>query len=1636
MKKLILLILVGLSTMLSAQIEHHELFDELNYAEPWKVLPVDWMNDGVMDVFVFVWQPLGSTLSGALYLNDGNGNLSYSLWIANIGEWVSDPIKLYHTDLDGDGNFELVIEEYDTIWALDYEDPFSFPMPISADPWSYLTEGWSSAPVYAIAFDAPERLVDFDQDGDLDLASNIFNENSQDLDDIWIVNQEGFSDGITVPRVGNYLTPSRDWNLDGLGDSYQTVPGVTPGTYDLICTLQEIGGLFTDEIVIYSYSDTGPSAAYFVDLNNDGHDDILLLRDGIAQVAFGDAEQNFGLLQLFSSQIPVDGRVLFSDYNNDGFKDVLIYYGGGENLQFIQNNAGNGFLGVTVIQDMFGPVYLNGNFLTIDLDGLNGLDYVGILDERQPFTQLTVQLQFENDFHSALSHLDTYLGYNDLFDEPYFVNDFDSNGHMDILMPATYYPQEGVVILDAYTESPILQPINNDPYLSAQVDLVDNVENEWLGTYYDGAQLIIEYSVLNTTTWVVESISSTPLSSDVNSMSHYYVFDFNQDGLNDVLISGDYQYTYDYLAFVLLSNGDSSFEALALDLPEAANNRFSGFHDLNEDGLMEFYFSNDDGTFKLVMDGLGNWSPQIEVYDLPIALKYTVNDELSNQKYMVASMHNGAYEYVDFLFDVTSDGQLSNMRNLRSEIFPNSPWTSNLCFDIDQDGFLEFVSNIGGSSFIVTDFVSGNLVYNIYNDTDYTRYPTSDTEWQAGDLNGDGAMDIYSSHQIFCQWFENLIPFGCQDPAACNFSQNILGDQGLCCYNVCGCTDSLSCNYNAIATCDDASCDPHGCMDQEACNFDPNATCDDGSCNTNASNIICSISSDDLDMNSVMFEISFQSLLGFPEPRRYALFELDTDVLVAEFNCVPHDCFDIQLTPFAGYIDSAIVSLQISTSWGAVVFEEANRMEDFIGYNSNVENQMFFCLCGTNEIHGCTNSEAMNFNAQATCDDGSCLYLISGRVFNDIDANGVFDGDDYGLPFQQITIEPDNMVVYTDNDGFYALEVGMGSFYIEHVYEPNFAFYSTPSSYIGLSQEYMLAGANFGVSATQPFANICLDIYPDWYLCDDMVNYNLCFRNLGNYPINGILAFTYDDIILGHQAVTPIDSTIGHTVYFSYEDLLPGEMFFYDILLQTPDFELIGETMIFNGVISALSGGALVGSGFKTLLMEHACSYDPNDKIGYPIGYTESHFVEDGTAIEYVVRFQNTGNAPALNVRIEDQLDENLDLSSFELVANSHSVITVLDEDQRGLTFYFNNIMLPDSATDEPASNGLVSYRIALKDPLPTGTEIHNTASIYFDNNPAVVTNTTLHTIYNCEDFVTDLTVDDSEWCATQTLRINTAAPWADAYIWSVNGLIESESEELLLTEAGEKHISLMVDNPLCGLFEESITLNIDDLPTQSITASATSICEGETADLVATYPGEVYSWSINDQVISTDAFIVAAAAGTYELTTTMGECVQTNSIDIVVTPMPQVNITQSINVLTTLFDADWTYQWYFNNEPIAGAVSSAYEIVSSGTYAVQVSNGLCTQSMETNATFISVTNDFQNDVGIYPNPTRGDLMLTNLDAYIGNTLMMYDLTGRVIFSEKVTTNTLKVKTQEWAAGLYRINLGNQMHLQFVKLDD
>jgi len=141
-------------------------------------------------------------------------------------------------------------------------------------------------------------------------------------------------------------------------------------------------------------------------------------------------------------------------------------------------------------------------------------------------------------------------------------------------------------------------------------------------------------------------------------------------------------------------------------------------------------------------------------------------------------------------------------------------------------------------------------------------------------------------------------------------------------------------------------------------------------------------------------------------------------------------------------------------------------------------------------------------------------------------------------------------------------------------------------------------------------------------------------------------------------------------------------------------------------------------------------AYDPNDKQENVAGKIPLAKITSGEDIQYVIRFQNTGTDTAFTVRIADTLDTKLDWNSLQMTAASHAYKMKVDDGNK-ITWIFDNILLPDSNINEPLSHGYLAFRIKAKTNLSAGDYFQNKASIYFDYNLPIVTNTAITVVSN-----------------------------------------------------------------------------------------------------------------------------------------------------------------------------------------------------------------------------------------------------------------------------------------------------------------
>lgn len=252
----------------------------------------------------------------------------------------------------------------------------------------------------------------------------------------------------------------------------------------------------------------------------------------------------------------------------------------------------------------------------------------------------------------------------------------------------------------------------------------------------------------------------------------------------------------------------------------------------------------------------------------------------------------------------------------------------------------------------------------------------------------------------------------------------------------------------------------------------------------------------------------------------------------------------------------------------------------------------------------------------------------------------------------------------------------------------------------------------------------------------------IVYGNLGNQVVtNGTVTFTKDaavSIVSVSQA-----GIVNNANGFSYDftNLQPFEYRTIDVTMLVPTIPTVnaGQFLVSSATIAPLTGDISPENNANSISQMIINAYDPNDK-------TEAHGPEilhssftSNDYLYYTIRFENTGNASAINVRVNDVLNSMLDENTIKVESASHAY--VLDRVGNNLTWKFDNIMLPVSVANTMTGKGYITFKIKPKPGYAVGDIIPNTASIYFDFNPAIVTNTfqtEFVAVLKSETFLTD----------------------------------------------------------------------------------------------------------------------------------------------------------------------------------------------------------------------------------------------------------------------------------------------------------
>ncbi|MFD2561157.1 DUF7619 domain-containing protein [Aquimarina rubra] len=408
------------------------------------------------------------------------------------------------------------------------------------------------------------------------------------------------------------------------------------------------------------------------------------------------------------------------------------------------------------------------------------------------------------------------------------------------------------------------------------------------------------------------------------------------------------------------------------------------------------------------------------------------------------------------------------------------------------------------------------------------------------------------------------------------------------------------------------------------------------------------------------------------------------------------------------------------------------------GNNQNITSENFYTIGSPNlqtvcvddinyAINNFTNKEPLTFFVEDCAQNTINYNIIEGSLVLD-EMNDGCDPTDFYTPNIRVTTTDgvNEFSTFTNNSGFYRLILG------DNVYDTSISM--LPSFVTASPETENTVFTSFGNSEIVDF---CLT--PTNGNIDDLrillfpitqarpgfeSKYQLIYQNKGITNLNGTITFQFDSSKQSFVSAVPAETTeLSSSITFDYSDLKPFESRTIDIVMSTfvPPIVNDGDVLNFIASISPIDLDQTQEDNVYSLEQIVVNSYDPNDK--QVLQGTEIFTEQTDEYLDYIVRFQNTGSASAINVRITDRLSEKLDLNTIEPISSSHTYrVQITNGDF--IEFIFDNINLPAEQDDQEGSNGFVAFRIKPKNDVTVGDIISGKANIYFDFNPPIITNT------------------------------------------------------------------------------------------------------------------------------------------------------------------------------------------------------------------------------------------------------------------------------------------------------------------------
>ncbi len=339
-------------------------------------------------------------------------------------------------------------------------------------------------------------------------------------------------------------------------------------------------------------------------------------------------------------------------------------------------------------------------------------------------------------------------------------------------------------------------------------------------------------------------------------------------------------------------------------------------------------------------------------------------------------------------------------------------------------------------------------------------------------------------------------------------------------------------------------------------------------------------------------------------------------------------------------------------------------------------------------------------------DDILCNPIIKGYAYYDVNKNGEHDSWESRAPNVKIFVS-DSIQKLTDLDGRFFISGQPGDNFLISVDLDNKWELTSETDVFGVSLDNnnRIQTIKFGLFPIDSMIDPVLSLTSYTTTCDDEVEFFIRYRNGLEQP--------FSDCVLRYDSTLEyIGQNSNQNTIFLQNSKLPFGTRDYSIKFKLPNVD------------SKINLDLLCGSDTFNYSPVVSCNLEVNNVIVMPPGIGDRHFTPIGEPLVYTINFENSGESILEDATIEIDVDENLDVSTLQVLEANDNVETIIKGQH--ISFIFKNRFLN---CNSEFIKGLISYSIEPFSNILDSTVVYCTAKIIIGEDEIIETNTTENTL-------------------------------------------------------------------------------------------------------------------------------------------------------------------------------------------------------------------------------------------------------------------------------------------------------------------